>query len=164
VANENRFPILNPSIEKTVKELKEQGIIVGIISAHPMEALEKELDYFGIRELFEFVEGDITDKSIRYREKASELGLSPHNVVIIDDMPDNGVHGMQEGVGVVIKRGGYSSDEVIYEWSEDARAKEYPHIVIKDVYEFVEMKDWLENSMIEHFSGSGFVPFQEDIF
>lgn len=162
VINSDRFPILNEGVEETLKELKRQGIAIGVVSAHPRQALDRELDYFGIRDYFEFVEGDVTDKSVTYREKTAELGLSPHNVVIIDDIPHNGVHGMSEGVGVVIKRGGYSNDDVIDEWEEDAKAKRYPHIVIKDFCEFVELKDKLEKDMMEYFSSNVELPLLYD--
>ena len=69
-------PDLRPDAEKVLRQLKEKGIRIAIVSCNGQEEIEYFLGQYGLKDIFFDIKGSILDKRIGIKEF---MDKQPHN-------------------------------------------------------------------------------------
>ncbi len=128
-----------PDVAKTVFELKERDIRVGIVSAEKGTMLQRQLLRFGYRDVFNPVRADVHDKEAALREICRELNINPRFAIYVDDTVDGTSAARRAGllsVGMIAENA-YNSPERLL--------KVTPHVV-KCLYHPVDLVDIHNNT------------------
>ncbi len=129
---------LKEGTKELVKNIKQKGYIIGVISANPqlvLDILKKEFSLdFAVGTEFDFEKGELKSKVDRFKkaeilnQKAKELGIDKENIVVlgssVSDLP------MAENAGKFIVAGAkdeavrQQADVLMESWEEELFLKE----------------------------------------
>lgn len=102
----------HPGVEPTLRRLHASGVRLGVVSAASPDAIESDLNRFGIRELMEFVVGEAHPKSDVLKPYVSR---SRGKVVYLGDTEYDMVAGLEAGAIPVGFAGGYRPADALVE-------------------------------------------------
>lgn len=85
VITNDASPTVYPDAEETLAHLKNRGIRLAILSAHPEYNLKKEADTYGLFDYFDLIVGDCRDKAQGLKELATMLSAEPTHALYIGD-------------------------------------------------------------------------------
>lgn len=91
-----------PEISKTLRELTEKGLQLGIMSAGKLERIKSILDKKGLLDLFDekHIVGFAHEKADAIRQFYTQNNLSPDKVLMVGDLPSDLEDGRSAGVKV----------------------------------------------------------------
>ncbi len=151
-------PYLYDGVEETLSSLKEKGLVLGVISAHPHKSLVREIEEFGIDKYFSFVCGSVSDKKKKLKEITEKFGVLPSNIVYVGDTNKDANAGKGAGVGIIVKKKGYVKDKFIDNKAKYFKKIDYPHILIEEFHELINHLEELEEMMQTYYDNSN--PFE----
>lgn len=90
---------LYPNVEDVLKNLKNRGINLAMMSSHPQEKLVSYINHFGLTKYFGDINGGVGDKVKSFPGILKRNGFNPKETMYIGDM----VHDMKaaQGAGAV---------------------------------------------------------------
>jgi HAD superfamily hydrolase (TIGR01509 family) len=93
--NENPIrPEMYEGVPDVLRALRdEKGIKLAIVSSHPRKNLVRELEEYGILDLFDEVSGDPMGKTERLRKVCAGFGVSPREAFFVEDT----IYGLRSG-------------------------------------------------------------------
>lgn len=122
-------PNMMPYATVILKYYSERRIPLGLVSGMPEKPLLKAIEQKGVRAYFDFIVGDISDKTEAYQEfiEYANCTDTSESVLSITDISKDIVEGKLAGMSVVGIDRGYGSRESL----QDAK----PMLVVRDLLE-----------------------------
>lgn len=99
--------------------LKEKGVTLIVISAHPQDALEREAKEYKIQDLFQYIIGSAFDKAKIIEEYSKKMNFAPENVVYVGDTVQDVRASKKAGVMSIAVYGGYHKKEMLEKENPD---------------------------------------------
>jgi phosphoglycolate phosphatase len=124
-------PQLIPGSDRTLRELKAKNKKIALLSSHPAENLEKEVDEFGLRKYFDFISGGVLDKVEVLREICGKLDKNYDDSAYVGDMISDVIAAKKLSLLAIAVTSGYHSKEVL--------EKEKPDYIIGSISEIINI-------------------------
>jgi phosphoglycolate phosphatase len=124
-------PLLVSGSERTLSELKAKNKKIALLSSHPAENLEKEVDEFGLRKYFDFISGGVLDKVEVLREICGKLDKTHDESAYVGDMISDVIAAKTLSILAIAITSGYHSKEVL--------EKEQPDYIISSISELINI-------------------------
>jgi phosphoglycolate phosphatase-like HAD superfamily hydrolase len=131
IVDKGTRPTILPGSEITLSLLKERNKKVALLSSHPTENLEKEIDEYSLRKYFDFVVGGVSDKIANLQNICDKLTIPPMYSAYVGDMIADVIAAKALGITSIAITTGYHSKEVL--------EKEGPDYLIEDISKIVEI-------------------------
>src|SRR3989344_8134602 len=112
-------PILYEGVKTELERLKSLGINMIVISSHPHDKLLKEANNYGIRFLFQEINGSIHDKTETILDILQRNNFNPNQTMYVGDMTHDIDAGKKARVVTVALGWGYQSKEVLMDSNPD---------------------------------------------
>ena len=107
------LPVMYPNVPEYLRELKDLGLKLAVVSTHPQGELDAELFEYGINNLFEIVSGDPTPKPQRIKGVCTKLEIPKENTFFLGDMTADLYAAKEAGVtGIGITTGYHSREKL----------------------------------------------------
>ena len=131
-------PMPYTGVNETLRWLNEdKAKVVGVISAHPPEALLLEVEKFGLKEYFQFIEGDVVFKADRLIELVESRDLDPKRVGYLCDTPNDLMACFTADVVPIVHPKGYVKEERLDDILFAFEESDYPY---RKFYEWPELR------------------------
>lgn len=138
ISHFNEAPLFDNALE-VLRELRKRGIKLGLATSTPRRRLEKVLDYYSLRELFDVtVGGDEVlaskpDPSI-YLKAFNQMNVNPKNGMIVGDTEYDIIPAKKIGaIAVLVLR-------------DNRQVNEKPNYVIRKLSEIIDIVDKLNKT------------------
>lgn len=153
-SNEMMLPKLYEDSIQSLKTIKEMGVKMIIVSAHPEEGLKEEMETLGvskyIMEMEDMLEreiyGSVEDKSAKMIEIMDRLNIEPGTAAYVGDTVGDMLYAEAAGVVAIAKYyDGYVTKESMDETIEIIKSRNHPHLRINTLTDLVNMLEYFED-------------------
>ena len=153
-SNEMMLPKMYDDSIQSLKTIKEMGVKMIIVSAHPEEGLKEEMETLGVSEYIMQMEdmlereiyGSIEDKSSKMIEIMERLNIEPGTAAYVGDTVGDMLYAEAAGVVAIAKYyDGHVTKESMDETIEIIKSKNHPHLRIGTLTDFVKKLEYVKN-------------------
>lgn len=132
---ENIFPTMRELVlpypyvdtEEVLASTASMGIKNIVVSLHPQEDLERQLEMFGLKKYISEIYGGVKDKADLMSDILKRLRVSPENAAIIGDTHYDSLFGEKTGVVSIAKyNGGFVTNDILDDTLREMKERSHP--------------------------------------
>jgi len=124
-----------PEMPELIKLLKEKGIYLAILSGDPTQLIEKEIEDYGLRNIFDEINSDVHDKVEILDKILKSNNFDPKNVYFIGDTNHEIETGKIVGIKTIATTWGLFTEKRLSQYNPDfivRNTKELKNVLLGD--------------------------------